>query len=166
MIRRFGGLLLSLAVLAQTGCLYGFAGGGLPPNIHTVALATFDNQSASPDIPKELYDELHKQLQHRLGLRDAPSDRADCAVKGTIASYDADIPVGFNANPNQALTSRRRLQITVEIEIVDQSNGKVLYSNKALRQEADYDEGAEAKGRQDAVQKLVQTVIEGVQSNW
>jgi hypothetical protein len=165
-MRRFGILIGSLAVLAQTGCFYGFAGGGLPPHIHTIALSTFDNQSASPDIPKELYDELHTQLQRRLGVRDAPTDRADAAVKGVIASYDADVPVGFSANPQQAVTARRRLQLTVEIEIIDQSNGKVLFSNKALRQEADYNERAEAEGRHQAIQKIVQSVMEGVQSNW
>jgi hypothetical protein len=165
-MRRLGVLILSCATLFTTGCFYGFAGGGLPPHIHSLALSTFDNQSASPDIPKELYDELHLQLQRRLGVRDAPTDRADAAVKGTIASYDSDIPVGFSANPQQALTAQRHLQITVSIEIIDQSNGKVLYSNKALRQEADYAERAEAEGRHTAIQKIVQTVIEGVQSNW
>jgi hypothetical protein len=138
----------------------------LPPHIHTLALAPFDNQSASPDIPKELYDALHRDLQHRLGVRDAPSDRADAAVKGTITSYDADVPVGFSANPQQSVTARRRLQITLDIEIVDQSNGHVIYTNKALRQEADYNEGGEADGRHTAIQKIVQSVIEGVQSNW
>jgi len=42
----------------------------------------------------------------------------------------------------------------------------VLYSDKALRREADYDERAEAQGRQQAIEKLVQAVIEAVQSNW
>jgi hypothetical protein len=165
-MRRFGILISSLAVVLQTGCLYGFAGGGLPPHVHTLALAPFDNQTASPDIPKELYDALHRDLQKRLGVRDAPVDRADAAVKGTIVSYDADVPVGVNANPQQAVTARRRLQITLDVEIVDQSNGHVLFTNKALRQEADYNEGGEADGRHQAIQKIVQAVIEGVQSNW
>jgi hypothetical protein len=165
-MRRFGGLIGSLVLLVLTGCLYSFAGGGLPPHIHTMALATFDNQTASPDVPKELFDEMHRELQRRLGVRDAPADRADAAVRGSIVSYDADIPVGFSANPQQAVSARRRLQITVDVEIVDQSNGHVLYANKSLRQEADYDERAEDKGRQQAIQKIVQQIIEGVQSNW
>jgi hypothetical protein len=165
-MRRFGGLIGSLVLVVLTGCLYSFAGGGLPPHIHTMALATFDNQTASPDVPKELFDEMHRELQRRLGVRDAPADRADAVVRGTIMSYDADIPVGFSANPQQAVSARRRLQITVDVEIVDQSNGHVLYSNKSLRQEADYDERAEAKGREQAIQKIVQQIIEGVQSNW
>jgi hypothetical protein len=165
-MRRFGGLIASVALLLCAGCFYGFAGGGLPPNVHTLSLSTFDNQTSSPDLPKELYDAMHRELQHRLGVRDAPSNRADAIVHGVIQSYDADVPISFNANPNQAVSARRRLQITVEVEIVDQATGKVLYSNKGLRQEADYAERAEPDGRAQAIQKIVQTIVEGVQSNW
>jgi hypothetical protein len=150
----------------MTGCLYGFAGGGLPPNIRTVALTTFDNQTPAPEIPKELYDQMHRELQRRLGVRDAPADKADAVIRGVIASYDADVPVSFSANPQQAVSARRRLQLTIEIEIVDQATGKVLYSNKALRQEADYAERAEQEGRTQAIQKIVNEIVTGVQSNW
>ena len=43
-----------VGLLAAGGCMYSFAGGGLPPHIHTMAIATFENQTASPDVPKEL----------------------------------------------------------------------------------------------------------------
>jgi hypothetical protein len=49
---------------------------------------------------------------------------------------------------------------------VDQSNGHVLFQNKAMREEADYAERAEAEGRRQAINKLIQKIIEGVQSNW
>ena len=109
---------------------------------------------------------MHKELQRRLGVRDAPSDRADALAHGTIVTYDADVPVSFSANPQQAVSARRRLAITIDVEIVDQSNSHVLFANKALREEADYAERAEADGRAKAIEKLVQRIIEGVQSNW
>ncbi len=165
-MRRFGGLIVSAALVLSTGCFYHFAGGGLPPHIHTIAIGAFDNQTASPEIPKELYDQMHRELQRRLGVRDAPTDRADAVVRGVIQSYDADVPVGFSATSAQAASARRHLEITIEIEIVDQSNGRVLYTNKALRQGADYDERGEANGRQEAITKMVQQIVEGVQSNW
>jgi hypothetical protein len=152
--------------LLLAGSLYRFAGGGLPPHIHTVALSTFDNQTPSPELPKELYDEMHRELQRRLGVRDAPADKADAIIRGVIASYDADVPISFSASPQQAVSARRRLQLTIEIEIVDQASGKVLYSNKALRQEADYNERAEQDGRRQAIEKIVQEIVAGVQSNW
>ncbi|MGE5730699.1 MAG: LPS assembly lipoprotein LptE [Gemmatimonas sp.] len=165
-MRRFGGLIVSAALVLSTGCFYHFAGGGLPPHIHTIAIGAFDNQTASPEIPKELYDQMHRELQRRLGVRDAPTDRADAVVHGVIQTYDADVPVGFSATSAQAASARRHLEITIEIEIVDQSNGRVLYTNKALRQGADYDERGEANGRQEAITKMVQQIVEGVQSNW
>jgi len=146
--------------------LYSFAGGGLPPHIHTMAIVTFDNQTPSPDIPKELYDRMRKELQQHLGVRDATQERADALVKGVIVSYDADVPVAFSSNPQQSVTARRHLQLTIDVEILDQSNGKVLYANKALRGEADYAERAEVAGREVAIAKIVQSIIEGVQSKW
>lgn len=165
-MRRLGVFLVSTALLSLTGCLYSFAGGGLPPHIHTMSIVTFDNQTPSPDIPKELFDQMHKDLERRLGVRDAPSERADALVHGVIQSYDADVPVSFSANPQQAVTARRRLQITIEVEIVDQSNNHVLYENKGLREEADYAERAEADGRAQAIAKIVDKIVQGVQSNW
>jgi hypothetical protein len=165
-MRRRGTWIVSLALLGLAGCRYSFAGGGLPPHIHTMAITTFDNQTSSPDIPKELYDTLHTELDRRLGVRDAPQERADALVRGVIQSYEADVPVGFSANSKQSETAQRQLEITVEVEIVDQSNGKVLYQNKALRAEASYPERAEETGRAQAITKIVQTIVEGVQSNW
>lgn len=165
-MRRFGVWIASLALLASGGCAYSFAGGGLPPHIRTMAITTFDNQTASPELPKELYDEMRKELQRRLGVRDAPRERADAVVRGVIQNYEPDVPVSFSADPRQALTARRRLQLTVEIEIVDQSTGRVLFQNKAMREEADYAERAEQDGRKQAITRLVQKIVEGVQSNW
>src|SRR5689334_12393712 len=165
-MRRLGGLCLSCALLLLGGCLYSFAGGGLPPNVRTMAISTFDNQTPSPDVPKELYDQMNRELRRRLGVRDAPSDRADAIVRGAIVSYDADVPVSFSSNPNQAVSAHRRLQVTIDVEIVDQSNGRTLFSNKALREEAEYPERGEAEGRKTAIEKLVNKIVEGVQSNW
>ena len=169
-MRRFGvwtaRVVSIVGVLAATGCMYSFAGGGLPPHIHTMAIATFENQTASPDIPKELYDRMHTELQRKLGVRDAPADRADALAHGTIVTYDVDVPVSFSANPQQAVSARRRLAITLDVEVVDQSNGHVLWAQKTLREEADYAERAELDGRTKAIEKLVQRIIEGVQSNW
>lgn len=165
-MRRFGGLASSVTLIFLTSCFYSFSGGGFPPHIRSIAIVTFDNQTASPDLPKELYDQMHSELERRLGVRDAPQNRADALVHGVIQSYDADVPVSFSANPQQAVTARRHLQVTVEVEIIDQSNNHVLWADKALRGEADYAERAEDDGRKQAIAKIVQRIVEGVQSNW
>jgi len=166
-MRRFGLLSLALTVAAVTGCVrYGFAGGGLPSHIRTMAVLPFENETASPELQRELFELLRRELRGRLGVREGAEATADALVRGTIKTYDVDIPVGFSADPQQAVTARRKLQITVDIAIVDQSNGRILWERRGLRAEGEYPERAEAAGRRAALEKLVNDVVEGAQSQW
>lgn len=160
--RRFG--VVSLLMLA--GCLYKFSGGGLPSHIRTVAVLPFENQTAAAELTRELSDALRSAMQSRLGLRDAAESRANAVVRGTITKYEPDVPVAFSADPNQATTARRRVQISIDVEIVDQSNGKTLWERKGLSAEGEYAERAEPEGRRQALERIVNDVIEGAQSQW
>jgi hypothetical protein len=161
---KFGSAIF--VVLAACGIRYGFSEGAFPSHIRTMAVLPFDNKTTSPELQGELLDNMRKELQHRLGVRDAAQDRADALVRGTIVSYDADVPVAFSADPRQATSARRRLQITVDVEIVDQSNGKMLWERKGLRAEGEYAERGEPAGRQQAIGKIVSDIVEGAQSQW
>jgi hypothetical protein len=157
--------MLSLLALGVAGC-YGFAGGGLPSHVRTVAVLPFDNETATPELPRELQEALRDGLQSRLGLRDAPEDRASAVVTGKVTRYEIDIPVAFSANPAQATSARRRLRVAVDIEIVDQVTGKVLWSKTGLQAEGEYAERDELQGRKQAIDRIVNDVIEGAQSQW
>jgi len=167
---RFGGrssfLIFLLALAGCFGIHYGFAGGGLPSNIRTMAVMPFENQTTSPEVQRELLDAMRRELQRRLGVRDASENHADAIVRGTIVTYDVDVPVAVSANPSQAVTARRRLQLTIDVEIVEQDNSRVLFQRKGMRGEGDYDERAEAVGRQRAIDKIVNDIVEGAQSQW
>lgn len=166
MIHRFGVRSLGLALLLASCFPYGFAGGGLPAHVKTVAVLPFDNETATPELQRELFETMRRELQRRLGLRDAAEATADAIVRGTILRYDTDVPVGYSADPRQATTARRRLQIAVDVEIVDQTNGKTLWQRKGLTADGEYAERAESSGRRLALDKLVNDVIEGAQSQW
>jgi hypothetical protein len=161
-----GRLALLLLIASLTGCLYGFAGGGLPTHIRTVAVMPFDNETTTPELPRELQEALRQGMQSRLGLRDAPEDRASAVVRGTVTRYELDIPVGFSANPNQATSARRRLRVLVDIEIVDQVTGKVLWQKTGVSAEGEYADRGEAEGRKQAIERIVTEIIEGAQSQW
>jgi hypothetical protein len=163
-MRRFGAI--SLLVLSLAGCPYGFAGGGLPSHVRTVAVLPFDNETAAPQLQRELLETLRTAMQRRLGVRDASESRADAVVRGTIVRYDTDVPVGYSSDPNQATASRRRLEIAIDVEIVDQTTGKTLWTRKGLTGQGDYAESAEAQGRRQALEKVVNDIIEGAQSQW
>jgi hypothetical protein len=145
---------------------YGFAGGGLPANIKTMAIQPFDNETPTPEIQRELLDAMRKELQPRLGVRDAPQEKADALVRGVVRTYDADVPTGYTANPAQAVTSRRKLQITLDVQIIDQTSGKTLWEKKGLRAEGEYAERDEVAGRREAIKHVVNDIVEGAQSQW
>ena len=73
-----------------------------------------------------------------------------CVVRGTIVQYDVDVPVAFSANPVQATSARRRLQLRVDVEIYDQVRARVLWSKKGMVAEGDYAENEETSGRRQA----------------
>jgi hypothetical protein len=131
-----------------------------------MAILPFDNETPSPDVQRELLEAMHRELQTRLGVRDAPEARADAIVKGVIRSYDADVPIAYSSDPAQALTARRRLRITLDVQIVDQTNGKTIWEKSGLAAEGEYAERDEAGGRREALRRIVNDIVEGAQSQW
>lgn len=164
-------MALAVVLWAAGGCFwkYGFAGGGLPSSIKTVAVLPFDNNTPSPDLQLALYNVLHPAINRRLGLSDASEARADAVVSGTIQRYDTDVPVGYaggrNVNPS-ASTTQRELEISVDVTIVEQASGKVIWQRKGLIADGAYTEGNETGGRTAAIRTLVDAIIEGAQSQW
>lgn len=164
-MRLFGAY--SLVLMGLAACIpYGFAGGGLPSHVRTVAILPFENQTATPQLPRELAEALRARLQDRLGLRDAAEAKANAIVRGTIQRYETDIPIGFSADNRASTTARRQLQLVVDIEMVDQVTGKTLWQKKGLLVEGQYEERGEAVGRKQAIDRVVNDVIEGAQSQW
>jgi len=156
----------SLLLIALTACFYGFTGGGLPSHIRTVAIVPFENETATAELPREITDALRVGLHDRLGLRDAAESRANAIVRGTVQRYEIDIPIGYSATNKQATSSKRALQLVVDIEMVDQITGKTLWQRKGLLSEGQYEERGETAGRKQAIDRIVGDLIEGAQSQW
>ncbi len=162
-VRAALGLALALTL---GGCVYGFAGGGLPPSVRTVAVIPFENQTPSAELQQEFMARLRRELRSRLGVREAGEAQASAIVRGTITRYEPDIPIAFSSDRAQSVAARRKLMLTVDIEIYDQTAGRVLWTRKGMTAEGEYNERAEADGRRQAIEKLVNDVIEGAQSQW
>jgi hypothetical protein len=159
-------MLLVPALLLFAGCVYGFTGGGLPSGIRTVAVLPFENETQAAGLERDLQEVMRREVEGRLGLRPAGESNAHAIVRGRILRYEPDIPAAYSADPRAARTARRRLELAVQVELVDQVNGRTLWSNNNLVAVGEYSENAEGAGRRLAIEKIVSDLISGAQSQW
>jgi hypothetical protein len=159
-------VLLLLAAAASHGCLYGFAGGGLPSHIKTVAILPFDNQTAEPSLTQEVSEALTEAMERRLGLRLAAEGAADAVVRGTITRYEPDLLLSQRPGEGQLEVTRRRVRISLSVEIYDQIEDKPLWQRSTMSIDGEYRPPAEGDGRRLAMEKLVTDIVDGAQSQW
>lgn len=114
----------------------------------------------------EVANAVHEAIEGRLGLRAAGEATADAVVRGRIARYDAGLPVAIQAGVGEADVKRRLIQLTVDIEILSQRDGRTLWQRQGLTITGDYQPPQEAEGRKIALQKLVTEIVDGAQSQW
>lgn len=156
------------------GCSFGFTGGGLPPTIRTVAVTPFENDTSDPTIAQQVDLAVREAMQRRLGLRSAAESQADAVVRGRITRYLPDEPLAYTGTPsatpgrstNTVQVTKRQVQVTIDIEIVEQESGRTLWIRRALTRSGEYDPGREAEGRRKALQLLVNDIVDGAQSQW
>lgn len=152
-------------MLGLAACPYGFAGGGFAPHIKTVAILPFENLTSEPALSREVSEAVREALESRLGLRQAGEATADAVVRGRIVRYETGIPLSFV--PGQQIeVTRRQVQLTVDVEIVDQKEGKTVFQRQGLSVIGEYTDPREAEGRKIALQKLVNDIVDGAQSQW
>ncbi len=159
-------LVLASGLVTLSACFYGFAGGGLPSHIRTVAILPFDNQTPEPSLTQEVSEAIRKAMENRLGLRLAAEATADAVVRGSITRYVADIPLSFQATGGNVNVTRRRVQLSLRVEIFDQLEQRVLWERAGIRVDGEYEPPNEEKGREVALEKLVDDIVDGAQSQW
>jgi curli biogenesis system outer membrane secretion channel CsgG len=109
-------------------------------------------------------------VEGRLGLRAAGERQADAVVRGTITRYEPDVPLAYTGGTagqaNTVQVTKRMVQLTVNIEIVNQRTGAVLWQKSGLTVDGDYSPGQELDGRKKALDRLAANIVEGAQSQW
>jgi len=105
-------------------------------------------------------------MEGRLGLRLAGEQTADAVVRGRIARYDPDVPVVIQPGVGNVNVTQRQVQLTVDVEIIDQRDGHPLWKKQGLTVTGEYQPPQESDGRKKALDKLVTEIVDGAQSQW
>ncbi len=161
--------LAVLGILLVAGCNYSFRAGSFPPpHIQTIAIEPFENETDRFELSGELYDQLFRNLPSALGIRTAGADVADAIVRGSITRYDVVAPNYRQGSGGQApQVLQRQVNIAVSVQIVDLVQNVILWESNGVTAQGEFAEGApEEGGRQEAIDLLVQKIVDGAQSNW
>ena len=163
-------VILGLLPVAIAGCNYSFRAGSFPPpHVRTIAVLPFENDTNRFELSGELYDKLVRDLPRALGIRTAGEDVADAVVRGSITRYDVRAPNYRAAAPGQpAQVLQRQVAIVVSVEIVDLVENVILWESRSVTGQGEFLEASESEdvGRAEAIELLVQKIVDGAQSNW
>lgn len=155
---------------AAAGCNYGFqAGGGLPSHIGSVAVLAFENETSRFELTQELHEILRREFPRAMGVRTAGEEVADAVVRGRITGYDLSAPnYRQESGGGRAEVLQREVTLRVSVEIVDRRENVILWDSQSLSTQGQYLEATETEeaGRAEALELLVQRIVDGAQSNW
>lgn len=130
----------------------------------------FDNRTPEPTLTQEVNSAVRDAVEGRLGVRQAGEETADALVRGSITRYEPDVPVAYAGNDanDRVNVTRRLVQITVSVEIVNQQTNRTIWQRAGLTVEGDYEPGRETErdGRRKALERLTVNIVEGAQSQW
>ncbi|MGD8441346.1 MAG: LPS assembly lipoprotein LptE [Holophagae bacterium] len=133
---------LSLAVLiALAGCGYHLVGTSsyLPPEIQTLNVQLFDNQTARADMDQRVAEALNLEWvrRGRFQLVDRP-DQADIVLSGVISRLSV-IPVSFDES-GRATEYQMTLMTSVRLEDVrdEEKDPVVLWEDTAFSRRTSY----------------------------
>ena len=151
-------------------CNYSFiSGAGLPEHVRTLAVLPFDNETNRFELTQEVHEALLRQLPRALGLTQAGEETADAVVSGTIQRYELTAPLyrrGQQAESVEVL--QREVVLVVSVELLDREAYTILWDQQQLRVVGQYLDASETEdvGRTEAIELLVQEIVDGAQSNW
>ena len=172
-VRRPGRILMVLTVavlIVGAGCNYSFRAGSFPPDhVNAVAVLPFENETARFELTQEVHQVLSRDLPRALGIHTAAAENADAVVQGRIRRYELTAPLyRQDRDQSRADVLQRQVTMSVQVEIIDLVENVILWESSSLIARGQYLEDSETEevGRTEAIEVLVQAIIDGAQSNW
>ena len=167
-----GSSVLAIA-LFTSACNYGFSGGGgFPADVRTIYIEPFDNETVQVELDQQLFRKLTDRLPRALGARPGTETSADAVVRGRIVRYE-DAAQSYRATTGQQQSSgvdvlTHQVQITVAVEIIDRKRNVVLWDSNGVVGRGEYriSDQRDTDAREQALNHILQLIIDGAQSQW
>lgn len=168
-------LILSLLVLFSSGCGYSFRADGRPVgiDISSLAIPLIESSSAERGFEAEFTAVLRDEfISHgRVPLKNI--NEAEMTLKGTIYEINTK-PLTYNSVQQSIsgrvftheTTSSRRLTLKLDIKLIENKTGKIIWSDNSLEEEGSFavtaDPLVNRHNRQEALTKIARLLSEKV----
>jgi len=166
---------MAAGALVLGACSYGLSGGGgFPSSVKTVCIEPFDNQTDHTELTGEVFTALTTKLPGALGLRMGDCKKgADAMIRGKIVRYDdsaasySSTAYGGGSAQQTGQPQVNQVTVGISVQIIDRKRNVILWDGSGVSGTGTYQQGqSDSNGRKAAVDKLVQAIIDGAQSQW
>ena len=156
-------------LISLSGCCGYRLGTSLPPNITSVHVKSFNNQSGEPNVETAVTSATVREFQKDGGLRMANVDEADAIVEATVTSLKLD-PLRYSKD-RATETTEFRLLLTADVVLKDRKTGKVLSSLQGLEGKTTFVpagdlSSAKRRGIPLAAEDLAHKIVGAVAEAW
>lgn len=129
--------LVIIGSFMATACGYRFAGqGGFPQGVKRIFIEVFENRTSKTGIERivtnQVIFEFTRQRQSSLA---GSAAQADAVLKGVITM----IRTRTSARVGTELASQREVTMTVDLKLIQQDSGKVLWAANGVSERQNYD---------------------------
>jgi hypothetical protein len=154
-------------VLVVAGCgVYSTKPGRLREGLETIAVPIFENRTTEPGIEIQLTDTITEALIRDRTLRIVSENEADSLMLATIRRFR----IGEAFFGADRTAEEYKVEIAVEVTIVDRAGGDPIVGPRTIRGEGSYyiDEGpeGEAAARDQATDQIVEGILGLVVEEW
>jgi len=137
LIKRVAPFCLALVVIGHlTGCVGYQLGSMLPPDVRTVHVPTFINETEEPLLEIETTRAAISEIQRDGSLRIASADEADALLTVRIINFRLQ-PLAYDRD-RRAAAEEYRMFITASIVLTRQSTQEVIAQNPRVTGEATF----------------------------
>lgn len=163
--------VLLLATVALAGCNYGFrGGGGFPEDVRTLFIESFENETPQFELDQHVFRKIQERVPRALGVRPGGREVADAVLTGRIVRYE-DVAQNYipgRGTSGTAAVIAHQVQIVVSARIVDTKRNLILWESASVTGQGTWLLESETveRGRERAIDEIVQKIIDGAQSQW
>lgn len=147
--------ILGLLCVVLTGCGYRFSGGGdLPGGIRNLSVGVFENKTRENGLETRIADDLIYQFTRHKNIKLTDKSKSDGHLTGIIRSAKVTTVTHATAS----MSAERRIQVTMDVRLTATSDGRLLWSAKAISAYETYAVASEKTGTEQNKKSALATL--------